>query len=188
VISHSRLGDLLEAAMHDVRSNGDLTWDRVSDWTVTGQMPSRGERGGGMADGEPDDRIDDRKEDAAAARYHDELSALTRRLEADLHRIVRIIGICCPTPTRLASRDMLSAQVAADGWCVSCWKDDQNLTPITMTTGGGKPRPRYKDRCRFCGEWKAEHGQDPPLPILQLMHDGRRITTAAIERAMGKSA
>jgi len=142
-----------------------------------------------MADGEPDERIDDRKDDAAAARYHAELSTLTKRIDADLHRLRRIIGICCPSPTKgLASRDMLSAQVAADGWCVSCWKDDQNLTPITMTTGGGKPRPRYKDRCRFCGEWKAEHGQDPPVAILQLMHEGRRITTAAIERAMGKSA
>lgn len=171
----------------DLNRNGDLTWGRASDWTSAGNLPSNGTRGGGMAEGaEDDDRHDDRQEDAAAARYHDELDTLTKRIDADCARLRRIIGICAPTPPKqLHNRDLLVAQVAADGWCISCWRDDQHLTPIALRPSG---QPYYRDRCRACGEWKAEHGQDPPKLILELRHAGRRITTADVERALGRSA
>jgi hypothetical protein len=130
-----------------------------------------------MADGETDDRIDDRREDAAAARYLPELQALTRRLEADLARLVRIAGICNPAaPKNLATRDMLVAQVEADGWCGSCWRDDQHLTPVAERPNG---TAYYRGRCRFCGEWKANTREDPPLEVLRPHHEGRRIRVRA---------
>lgn len=192
MIDPYRLSDLLQETANVVRSQGALTWERVQDWTLPGRMPARGQRGGGLTDpdGEPDERSDDRKEDLAAARYHDELATLTRRVEADTARIRRIIAICNPDrPKNLANRDLLLAQVAADGWCISCWRDDQNLTPVTMQPARGsrdKGTPYYRDLCRACGSWKAEHGQLPPMEILVLRHSGRRVTTADADRALAK--
>lgn len=178
MISSEQLADRMTATARLLESQGPVAWERVSDWTIAGRMPARGERGGGMADGaDPLERIDDRREDAAAGRYYDEVKTLAARLEADMARLSRIVGICCPTPPKsLATRDMQLAQVAADGWCVSCWRNDQHLEPIADG--------RYRDRCRACGDWKGEHGQDPPVPILVLRHSGRRITTAAVAAAM----
>lgn len=189
MIDHQVLAQRLTHAATVLNRDGGLTWERCQDWTPPGRMPARGERGGGMADGAADDRIDDRREDAAAGRYHAELSALTRRLEADTARLERIVAICCPVPAKnLQSRDMLAAQVAADGWCVNCWKDNQHLEPISkVKSRNGDMVPRYKDRCRKCGDWKAEHGQEPPLSILQLWHDNRRVTTAIADKALGRA-
>lgn len=187
VIDRERLAGLMETAETDLRTDkGVLTWERVEAWTRDGKMPATGERGGGVGDAEAEDAARDRMEDAAAARYQDELDKLTKRLEADLLRLCRIMDICCPQPSKqLANRDLLAAQVAAEGWCVSCWRDDQHLTPITLRPGG---QPYYRDRCRACGEWKAEHGQDPPKMILELRHAGRRITTADAAKALGRAS
>ena len=181
MIDPDKLADHLTNTAQAVRARGDVTWGRVHDWTLPGRMPARGERGGGMGPGAPDERIDDRREDAAAARYHTEMQALTKRLDADLARLTRIISICCPVPPKtLANRDLLAAQVAADGWCVSCWRDDQHLTPITtQRTRNGTEVPLYKDRCRWCGEWRSHSRQDPPLDVLQAHHEGRRIRVRA---------
>lgn len=123
----------------------------------------------------------DRRDAAAAARYKTELTTLTRRIEADLTRLGRIIGICNPpTPKNLQARDMQVAQVEADGWCGSCWRDDQHLEPVA--------EGRYRGRCRPCGDWRGENGADPPVPLLKLRHSGRRITTAAVAKALGASA
>jgi hypothetical protein len=177
MIGPELLADRLRAASIVVERDGPVTWERVSDWTLPGRMPARGERGGGMVDAETDDRIDDRREDAAAARYMPELAALTKRLEADLARLVRIHEICNPAaPKNLATRDMLVAQVEADGWCGSCWRDDQHLTPVAERPNGVA---YYRGRCRFCGEWKANTREDPPLDVLRPHHEGRRIRVKA---------
>lgn len=162
------LADRLESCELALRTYGELTWERVDAWSVA-RMPTKGERGGGIADGaDDDDRIDDRREDAAAARYHTELTTLTARIDADLHRLRRIINICNPAvPQSLATKDMLIAQVAADGWCVSCWRADQHLSPVAER--------RYRDRCRFCGDYHRDQQEDPPIDILRARIDGRPI-------------
>lgn len=159
----------------------DLLWQRTVDWQRVRHMADRGERGGGSGEAASDDAIEERIGDAAAARYHDEVQTLVRRVTADLARLHRIAGIVIPAqPRRLQGRDMLAAQVAADGWCVSCWRDEQALVPIAVRASGPqKGRPYYTDLCRFCGGWKAEHGQVPPIDVVQRHHDGRRITRKA---------
>jgi hypothetical protein len=186
VIDPDLLAKRLKATSEAVTRYGRTTWQRADDWQPPGRMPARGERGGGMADGATDERHDDRKEDAAAGRYHSELSALTRRLDADMARLERIMAICCPEDNRsLRNKDLMAAQVAADGWCTSCWRDDQYLVPIALQKSGV---PFYRDLCRACGEWKAEHRQLPPLSILVLRHAGRRVTTADVDKALGRPA
>ena len=169
--------------------HGELVWQRAHDWTVQGRMPANGVRGGGLSDpdaGELDDRQAERAEDRKAARYQAELETLTARMDADLARLQAIIGICCPSPSRsVAQGDMLAAQVAADGWCVSCWRDDQALVPITLRASGV---PVFRDLCRWCGDWRAVHRQVPPLRLLRLHHQGRRITTADVEKELTRKS
>jgi hypothetical protein len=42
----------------------------------------------------------------------------------------------------------------------------------------------YRDYCRWCGAFKAQHKIEPPLPLLELRHAGRRITEADVAKAM----
>lgn len=196
MIEPDRLADRLQDCAVLVRMQGPVTWERCEDWT-SARMPRPVEaldddQEAREREGRSDVDEDDRREDAAAARYHAELAALTKRLDADLARLTRIVSICNPArPKHLSNRDLLVAQVAADGWCVSCWRDDQNLTPITLMPKRPcdvKPAPYYRDLCRACGAWKGEHGQLPPVEILVLWHSGRRVTAARADKALGRSA
>jgi hypothetical protein len=189
VIAPDRLAEALRLASIAVERDGPLTWDRVQDWTLPGRMPSRGERGGGLVDAEDDQRIDDRREDAAAARYKPELEALTRRIDADVARLQRIIAICNPDPpTTLRDKDRLRSQLEADGWCGSCHRNDQTCVPIALrpAKAPAPSAPYYKGLCRFCGSFKASHGVLPPVVILRLHHKARPITETDVERALGK--
>lgn len=156
-----------------IQSHGDTTWQRTHDWQRF-ILPSRGERGGGLPeDAVLDDQLADRQEDRQASRYHTELLALIHRIHTDTSRLQRLQGIANPpTPRTIKNRDLMAAQVAADGYCLSCWRNNQHLTPIETRPNG---EPYYRDRCRWCGEYKAAHRDDPPLEYLRLRHAGRRI-------------
>ena len=186
MIQPDLLADRMARCAALLADQGPLTWQRVHDWTTTGRMPAAGIRGGGLSDpdaGELDDRQAERAEDRKAARYQTELTALTTRLDADLARLRVIIGVACPDgPAAFATSDMLAAQVAADGWCVSCWRDDQALVPVTLRAGSQVPV--WKDLCRWCGDWRAVHRALPPLRLVRLHRQGRRITTADVEREL----
>jgi hypothetical protein len=181
VIDPELLADRLEDCSRAVRANGGLTWERCEDWNHPGRLPTRGERGGGLRDGVTDEALDDRREDAAASRYKAELAEITRRLDADTARLKTIIRICNPSPPKtLASKDLLVAQVAADGWCVSCYRREQFLEPITMQTArNGAMVPIYRDLCRPCGKWKSENGELPSMEVLQTWHRGGRVRVKA---------
>lgn len=166
---------------------GPETWHRVLDWERKDLPRSEPDDEDEQAQAQrreatSDDRRDELRDDAHAARYADELRRLTNRitarqrlidkacnsLDADLSRLDRIITITNPdAPARVGSKDMLAAQVAADGWCVSCWRDEQHLTEITKRPSG---EPWYRDLCRSCGQWKAENGELPPLDLLRQRH------------------
>lgn len=92
-----QLRSVLVEAASDLGRTGEATWQRAADWTKPGFPPSSGERGGGFGAGEPTDRISDRREDAAAARYHQELVVISDRVAKDLARIAIIQMICNPT-------------------------------------------------------------------------------------------
>lgn len=156
--------------------NMDVLWQRTVDWQRIEKI-SNETRGGGSGEAASEDVIADRIGDATASRYHDEVAHLVKALHDSAARLARIHQIVMPgQPRRLQGKDMLVTQVAADGWCVSCWRHDQTLVPIALRTSGpDKGKAYYRDRCRFCGGWKAEHGQDPNMDTLERHHDGRRI-------------
>lgn len=172
----------LERARKRYAVSGDLIWQRTLDW-VKRLMPTKGERGGGTA--EPTDRdIEDRVGDRAASKYHDEVLTTIARVRADLARLLRIADLVDPPAAiTLKSGQLQIAQVAAEGWCVSCWRNDKTCNPIALRPN---KQPYYKDRCRPCGEWKHEHGQDPPMSILAMRHAGRRVTTADVAMATAR--
>jgi hypothetical protein len=172
---------LLGDAQRRLAAHGDLLWQRTSDWERMQTDPTPQGEYEGVERIQSDLEAEDRAGDAAAARYKHELRTLASRLRNDLGRLVQIDEtVVRAQPKKLLGRDMLLAQVAAEGWCVSCWRDDQHLVPIEKRASGPqKGSPYYRDLCRFCGGWKAEHGQEPPLDVLQRRHDGRRMQRTA---------
>jgi hypothetical protein len=66
-----------------------------------------------------------------------------------------------------------------EDWCSSCWRSNQHCEPVSGHHAG---------RCRWCGDWKREYGEDPPLTLLRLHHQGERITVQMVERYTRKKA
>lgn len=177
MIQPDRLSALMDQTSQEVAHKGPLVWQRAEDWTRIEKTSGDSSRGGGLAEAVNDDALRDRIDDRRAGAYQAELDTLTKRIVADLTRLQVILTDCSRTRAdTLGSRDLLAAQAGAAGWCVSCWRNDQTLTPIDTRPSG---QAYYRDLCRFCGQWKAEHGQVPPMAILKMRHDGRRITVAA---------
>lgn len=169
VVAVDRLHQQLRVTADDLTHLGATTWRRFADWQ---EHPDHGRstlRGGGLADAKTDDRIQDEQLDRQAARYFDELATITRRLEADLSRLRQLFRIANPDrPPSLTTGELSTAQLIADGWCPSCFRNDKHLTPIAQG--------RYRDRCRQCGEYRAATGRDPSLQDLRIMHSrGKRL-------------
>ena len=198
MIEPEQLATRAGAFMVRLNVQGGGAWDRVDAW-CNPQMPRHREP---LSSEEQEEQsresrsdFDDveRRDDAAAARYKAKLESACARWLAATAEIETILAVCNPEkPKTLKSRDMQLAQVAAEGLCVSCWRNDEHFTEIELRPEKNphvKARPYYKDRCRFCGGWKAEHGKDPPVPILRIHHTtGRHVTTADVAKALGRPA
>lgn len=185
----------LLAAAEAIAESYTESWQRTYDWQTNRAPKWKPE----LDDDEQDeDRrasvserdAADKRDEAQASRYHQELRTLTARIDADIARVRRIITISTPSdPRTLKSKELLAAQVAAEGYCVNCWTDDQHLEPITLrpeTDPHIKAKPYYRDLCRACGAWKAEHNQHRPMLVLRLVHQGRRVTQSDVDRALGR--
>lgn len=183
------LSDRLSTAAIVVERDGPVTWQRVKDWEKPRTVPKSGERGGGLAEGEPEDRAAERREDAAASRYGPELEKLTKRMADDAARMLTINLVCNPEiPRSPQARDLLRTQLEAEGWCGSCHKNDQTCTPIALmpSVAPAPSYPYYKGLCRWCGLFKKTHGVEPPIALLRKHHDSRTITEADVAKALGK--
>lgn len=156
--------------------------ERFTDWEKP-VMPVNGQRGGGSS-APSDDDLQARADDRQASRYATELRQLLQQHTDLNHRLHRLQQIGFPPNPVQVGKHMQAAQIAAEGWCVSCWRNDRTCNPIALRASG---QPYYRDRCRPCGEWHAEHGQDPPLSILQKRHQGTRVTQKDVEKALGRS-
>lgn len=186
MIDPERLADRLQETAILLRTEGGATWMRVDDWE-TARMPRQTEPLSDEQDAEQragasERDEDDRREDAAAARYKQELATITKRLMADLARLETIMAVCNPPhPKQVTNRDLLLAQVAAEGWCTSCWRVDKTTTDIA--------KGRYRDLCRKCGEFKSAEGRIPPLPVITkaLTFGWSKITTEDVARGLGVS-
>lgn len=158
-----------------------LLWERTGQWEKP-MLPSNGVRGGGLA--EPTDvDIEDRAGDIAASRYHTEVRDLMAEGLRIAARLNRIAGIVIPKqPRQIQGKEMLDAQVAAEGWCVSCWRYDQTRKDREKNRHG-----HFHDReaCDLCADFKRNHGIYPPLSLLQAKHGQfKNWTTKMIQTAL----
>jgi hypothetical protein len=170
------LADYMTDVAVELRKQGGATEAVLHDWAAPGHMPTAGERGGGLVDAEPDFTLAQRREAAEAGRLQKEWRTRTRRILADLHWLEQTMQTANPPETtRLRFSDLSAAQVAAEGYCVSCIRAGVN----TVTAKG-----RYRDRCRFCGEWEAEHKKDPPVALVELRASGQTMTTKSVAVAL----
>lgn len=64
-----------------------------------------------------------------------------------------------------------------DLWCKSCMRDDGYCWPVDDNYRG-------KKLCRWCAEFFNNEGQMPPLSILRLRHQSKRITQQILDKAM----
>lgn len=124
-----------------------------------------------------------------AALIASQLDRLLRDLDRAAGRLVTLHGVLMPEQPRQARTlkeiNAAGADVAAEGWCRSCWRDEQTCAPVETKPDGSW---WYRDLCRWCGAFNAEHGQYPPLSLLQKRHRGYRISQADIDRALGRRA
>ena len=187
MIEPDRLADRLQDCAVKLRCEGGLAGERFSAWTKAA-MPRLFESDDDAQEaaevaGRTERDEADRRGDALAAAYWSEWQALLRRLESDTARAVRLMGVANPPqPSRLSQRELQPAQVAAEGLCVSCWK--AKIRDEDVASG------QYRDRCRFCGDWRGAHGEDPPAWLLKKrqIHGKRSLTTADVARALGTVA
>jgi hypothetical protein len=172
-----KLADILERR----NDRGDpALLSRAWDWSAP---PRQGDghrftRGGGLTDpeGDPDNnpRNEDRQVDARVAGYYDELTAALGKAAKGVTEALNLAAMILPDPVqKITTKDMQSAQLAADGWCISCARDRNEGLPHLRPVASG----RYADRCRFCGEWKRDHGQDPPIELVKARNLGHTIRT-----------
>ena len=70
-------------------------------------------------------------------------------------------------------------EIAAAGWCKSCYRDDKHLRQIETRPDGVR---FYADYCRWCGGFKADHKTEPPIEVLRVRHRDGQVPTAVIER------
>lgn len=145
-----------------------LTFQRVEDWLRIERASGDSNRGGGLANAKSDDALREAIDDAQASAYFPETDTLTRRIEADLARLRRIIDIANPNPPK----------TAPDTGCRSCYRNGGQYEPVW--------EGRYRDACRFCAEWRTAHvGEWPPLTVVRWRHrhPGKRVPVQIVEKA-----
>lgn len=183
-----QMTDLADA----IRDHGQERWERLLAWehrTPPGGI-SLVHTEGGPDEDDPDDgpRIPTislteeqlRNLDHAAGRYAEQARTAAARLHAALapvpaaahtikglvHQVRFHVAVAEARKTRrLLSREQTAAQVAADGWCRSCYRVGVFELIDKRPTG----EPYYTDLCRWCGSHKGDQAQ-PPMDLLRLHH------------------
>lgn len=77
----------------------------------------------------------------------------------------------------------------AEPGCVSCKRLKIKIRdvwrpvwePRHLLSGTGD-KAHYDERCRWCSDWFLANGQNPPVEILRLRHQGVRITSAVLAK------
>lgn len=170
-------------------AKGYLAWDAMAGWKPGPQpAPSSGVRGGGGSETQAEDRRAEAAQARSAAKRFEEFRAHLAALEKYAREVMRDIDIACPPDLEeLKSRRTgtyeadTAADVAADGWCASCWRNDQQMVRREKDR---RDMYFYKSYCRWCGLFKAKHGIEPPLPLLEARHAGHSISLEEVEKAI----
>lgn len=161
----------------------DLIWSRTVDW-LKAQQPASGERGGGLA--EPtDDLLAERKADRQASAYHDEVRQVVKRMLTDARRLNHLRPVFLPKqPRQIQGREMTLAQIAAEGWCISCHRWNQTIKEREKNSHG---HYHDKEACDRCADFKREHGIYPPLSLLEVRHGQlKNWTTRMVQDALAE--
>lgn len=173
-----------------LEEKGQRAWDTLDGWQEgPRKAPQAGERGGGGTEAQAEARRDEHLQRARAARHFRQFTADLTEVDRLADSLIRRIDVACPPhPMELRNRKtedldpVTAADVAAAGWCASCWKNDQQMVPITVQPRTGMRY--YRDFCKWCGEFKGTHKIEPPVELLRLRHAGRRITEADVNAAL----
>lgn len=177
------LGTILEA-------EGQRAWDTMDGWQHgPRRAPEPGVRGGGGGEAGAEDRKDEAIQRARAARHFQQFRTDLNQLDELVQTILRRIDVALPSnPEDVKNRrtgdldPITAADVAAAGWCASCWRNDQQMVPIEVHKKTGLRY--YTSMCKWCGEFTSTWKTEPPLEILKLRHAGRRISVEAAEAAV----
>ena len=145
----------------------DTTRQRFVDWRATAVVPKAGERGGGDIGCTPSEEVlRNRRDDRQASRYLDEWDTLRKRLEADVARLVALVELAHPP----------SPKTPPESCCRSCAraKIEEPIWP-----------GRSKQGCRYCAEWRASHGDWPPIAVLRWRseHPGKPVPVHVVQQA-----
>lgn len=169
MIPHDKLKTLTDTVTRALHTHGSTTWQRAADWVKEPRRHDTAERGGGVGNGHTDKALEEHRLDKQASTYQAELAAISKRLYADLTRLHRIIEITNPEVPR--------SEIGAG--CQSCYRDAGRYEPVH--------EGRYRRACRFCGEWRAEHGEWPPLAVVRWRgkNPGKKVPLKIVEQAAG---
>lgn len=183
----------LRQAADELDQHGTTAWDTTDAWasgagTANYDPESGGNRWWEDDDGNvypvPSDPTGDRaltveEVNALHQTYRNHLDVALSVADA----IIRDVTAATPrTPAQIADRDKLAAQVGAEGWCSSCFRNGGRLVPQAMHPNG---TARFNGSCRWCKEFEQEYGRKPPLALLERRHAGRNVTLDDIARALG---
>lgn len=159
-------------------------------WTCSCVLFGAAPQGSGV-----EDRKTEAKQRARAAEHFAENRADLEQLDRLVQRITRRHDVAFPPNlSRIQNRrarenaPMTPAEAAIEGFCASCWRNEGHRKEIDRDKNDLK---FYRDYCRWCGSMKAEYGIEPPLDMLKLHHDDKRITpevfAAAVEKITAKT-
>lgn len=161
-----------QALVRNLESHGTVAWQNVEDWRREQRhLTTDSTRGGGSGEHAANQARDRREEERVSQLYDRLTAAVTAAMDA-ITLVDTLVTETIPLRTPKTKPALLAAQIAAEGWCRSCYRDDQHLEPITTRPDG---TPFFRDLCKWCGYWQAEHGQLPSADVLRQRHQGRRI-------------
>jgi len=167
-----------------LRRDGEVAWARIRSWQTGTRSPSLDPNTRGWrhdSDGEPipNDPTGEAGTQPDDLRHvHDHYVDLLAKYNAIGGELDRLTRQAVPKPITTSAAD--SVDLAADGWCTSCHRDNNYCEPVGMNKG----QKVYNDVCRWCGDFRREHKQVPPLALLRARHEGRRVTLTMVERAL----
>lgn len=186
-----RLAASLGVLGTELELKGLTAWDRLAGWEPgPAPAPATGIRGGGGSDEAASDRRAEMRDARRAAEHLEEFRADLAALDRLVQSINRRLDMACPPDvSELRNRrtgDLehveTAGDIAAAGYCVSCWRNDKQMVVRERAKKSGLYySPKY---CRWCMDVKRNYGVEPPLEVLKLHHAGRRVSVQAMEEAI----
>ena len=132
--------------------------------------------GGGHAEGGHSDTTGDtatRQLGSPSVRAEE---AIDRALTAALDALTRF-DLECGKAFR-APKDPRPVQKPMDG-CTSCVRDGGAWEPVSENTPG-------KGLCRWCADFLRNYGRRPPVELVAMHRQGRKVSTADVARTLGQ--